>query len=707
MAKLMKRNKPLAMVVDDDFSLRLSMRAALIKADFDVIEAENGHQALDVFQSEKPDLILLDVVMPEMDGFETCIAIRKMPNGKYVQILMVTGLDDLDSIEQAFKAGANDFVSKPLNWLLLGHKAKYMLRAGRAFQSLNRSKKRLRKTQEMAQIGNWEIRFSSNEFNCSPDAWQILGFKKCHSRDSFNDFLAPIIDEDKGRIKKQIDEAIGTGKPFSLHYRILLPDNTERFILNKAEIVHKDEDQPEIMMGVIQDVTKIKNAEEEIRQLAFYDNLTGLPNRSLFQDRLKHEIMKAKRKNEVFALIFLDLDQFKRINDTYGHHIGDMLLKNAAGTLKDCIRDSDTASRPGLDESDTTIARFGGDEFTILLSNIKEPESAAVIARRILEEMPVVHNINGNDITITTSIGISVFPSDGAEPEILLKNADYAMFQAKEYGRNNFKFYEKSLNLAAIERFSLEKDLYKAIERDEFLLYYQPKIDLSTRKIVGAEALIRWLHPQKGMIPPDKFISIAEETGLIIHINKWVIKTACEQNTEWVNAGLGPVKIAVNLSGYQLARQNIIPFLQETLEENSLDPQYLEVEITESVLMQDSDETLATLQQIKDMQISIALDDFGTGYSSLGYLTSFNVDTIKIDRSFIMGSTLQKNNIVIIKAIIAMGQSMGMKIVAEGIETEEQLELLQGYGVQEGQGYLFKPPVPQEKFISLVTIGAL
>jgi diguanylate cyclase (GGDEF)-like protein len=384
-----------------------------------------------------------------------------------------------------------------------------------------------------------------------------------------------------------------------------------------------------------------------------------------------------------------------------------MLLKNAAGTLKDCIRDSDTASRPGLDESDTTIARFGGDEFTILLSNIKEPESAAVIARRILEEMPVVHNINGNDITITTSIGISVFPSDGAEPEILLKNADYAMFQAKEYGRNNFKFYEKSLNLAAIERFSLEKDLYKAIERDEFLLYYQPKIDLSTRKIVGAEALIRWLHPQKGMIPPDKFISIAEETGLIIHINKWVIKTACEQNTEWVNAGLGPVKIAVNLSGYQLARQNIIPFLQETLEENSLDPQYLEVEITESVLMQDSDETLATLQQIKDMQISIALDDFGTGYSSLGYLTSFNVDTIKIDRSFIMGSTLQKNNIVIIKAIIAMGQSMGMKIVAEGIETEEQLELLQGYGVQEGQGYLFKPPVPQEKFISLVTIGAL
>jgi diguanylate cyclase (GGDEF)-like protein len=707
MHKLKTREKPLALVVDDDFSLRLSMRAALIKADFDVLEAGNGCEALDIFQAEKPDLILLDVIMPEMDGFETCSAIRKLPGGTYVQILMVTGLDDLESIEQAFQVGANDFVSKPLNWLLLGHKGKYMIRAGNAFQAVNSSKKRMRKTHEIAKLGNWEIIFSNNEFHCSTEARDLLGFSKNGVPVSFKDFLTPIHDEDQGRVLRKINDAVGTMQPFSVHYRIKFEDDSERHILNQAEILYNENDQPEIMMGIIQDVTRMKLAEEEIRQLAFYDNLTGLANRFLFHNRLEQEIQKAKRQKETFAVLFLDLDQFKRINDSYGHHIGDLLLQNAANTLQECIRSSDTAGRLIEGEPSTTIARFGGDEFTILLTNIKEPESAAIIARRIIKEMPAVHDLNGHEVTITTSIGISVFPNDGTETEDLLKNADSAMFQAKEYGRNNFKFYEKSLNLAAIEQFSLEKDLYKAIEHNEFLLYYQPQIDLATRKIVGAEALIRWLHPQKGMIPPDKFISIAEETGLIIDINKWVIETACKQNQDWVKAGLGPVRIAINLSGYKLAGQNIIAFLQETLQKNNLDPKSLEVEITESVLMQDADETIAVLQQIKDMQINIALDDFGTGYSSLSYLTSFDVDTIKIDRSFVMGCTLQKNNIVIIKTIIAMGLSLGMKIVAEGIETEEQLELLQGYDVQEGQGYLFSPPVPQEKFASLLPKGTL
>lgn len=432
----MKREKPLAMVVDDDFSLRLSMRAALIKADFDVLEAENGRQALDIYQSEKPDLILLDVVMPEMDGFETCTAIRKMPGGKYVQILMVTGLDDIESIELAFQAGANDFVSKPLNWLLLGHKGKYMLRAGQAFQSLSRSKKRLNKTQEIAKIGNWEIIFSNNQFHCSPEAWHLLGFNKGKSLFSFKEFLDPVLFEDHARVKKIVDGAVGAMQPFSVHYRIMLPDKTERYILNQAEIIYNENKQPEIMMGVIQDVTRAKLAEEEIRQLAFYDNLTGLANRSLFQNRLEHEIIKAKRQKEIFGILFLDLDQFKRVNDTYGHHIGDLLLKNTAKTIKKIVRESDTVSRHSKNEPNITIARFGGDEFIILLSNIKEPENAAISAKRILVEMPNVQIIEDNEITITTSIGISIFPTDGTESQDLLKNADYALFQAKECGRN-------------------------------------------------------------------------------------------------------------------------------------------------------------------------------------------------------------------------------------------------------------------------------
>ena len=707
MDKPVTREKPLALVVDDDFSLRLSMRAALIKADFDVLEVESGSQALDVFESDKPDLILLDVIMPEMDGFETCSAIRKLPGGNYVQILMVTGLDDVKSIELAFEAGANDFVSKPLNWLLLGYKARYMLRAGHAFHDLSQSQKRLQKTQEIAKIGNWEIVLATNEFRCSPDASRLLGYSKYDPDLSIKDFLTPVCDEDRGQVEKKIDYAVRNSLPFSLHYKVMLEGSNERHILNQAEIIYNESDQPEIMMGVIQDVTKMKLAEEEIRQLAFYDSLTGLSNRWLFQDRLDHEVSKAKRQHETFALLFLDLDHFKRINDSYGHTIGDILLQNSAKILEDCIRNSDTICRQKEDELETNISRFGGDEFIIILSNIKNPESAAIIARRILKEMPVIHNIKGNLISITTSIGISVFPSDGTEPEILLKNADYAMYQAKESGRNIFKFYDKSLNKAAIERFSLENDLTKAVEKREFLVYYQPIIDLASRKIIGAEGLIRWLHPHKGMILPDHFIPLAEDSGLIIKINKWLIETICRQNNEWAEAGVGPVRISFNLSGYQLGVQDLLNIIKENLHKYNLRPQDLVVEITESVLLQDSEETLAILEEIKDLPLKIALDDFGTGYSSLSYLAAFNADTIKIDRSFIMGSTLNSSNLVIIKAIIAMGKSLGMNIIAEGVETEEQLELLLEMGVREGQGYLFKPPVSHEEFSSLLKKGSL
>jgi diguanylate cyclase (GGDEF)-like protein len=707
MADQKTAKKPLALVVDDDFSLRLSMRAALIKAGFDVLEAGSGREALDMFQSDKPDLILLDVIMPEMDGFETCTRIRKMPSGNYVQILMVTGLDDVESIELAFEAGANDFVSKPLNWLLLGHKARYMLRAGSAFQDLSHSEKRLQKTQEIARIGNWEINLATNEFHCSPDACRLLGYDNCDTSLSFKEFLGPVIDEDKGQVEKKIDYGVRNRQPFSLHYRVKFAEEKERHILNEAEIIYNENDQPEIMMGVIQDVTKMKLAEEEIRQLAFYDSLTGLANRWLFQNRLEHEVAKAKRQNEIFALLFLDLDNFKRINDTYGHTIGDILLQKASGILQECIRNSDSICRQKEDELETKISRFGGDEFIILLSNIKNPESAAIIARRILKEMPVVHNIKQNLISSTASIGISVFPTDGTEPEILLKNADYAMYQAKESGRNIFKFYDKSLNKAAIERFSLETDLIKAMERGEFLVYYQPILDLASRKIVGAEGLIRWLHPHRGMIQPGSFIPLAEDSGLIIRINKWLIETICRQNHEWAQAGVGPVRISFNLSGYQLGMQDLVNIIQESLGKYNLEPRNLVVEITESVLLQDSDDTVSILQQIKDLPIKIALDDFGTGYSSLSYLAAFNADTIKIDRSFIMGSTLNNSNLVIIKAIIAMGKSLGMNVIAEGIETEEQLELLKKMGVQEGQGFLFRPPVAQEEFSALLRKGTL
>jgi diguanylate cyclase (GGDEF)-like protein len=699
--------KPLALVVDDDFSLRLTMGAALAKADFDVIEAENGRIALSLFESKKPDLILLDVVMPEMDGFEVCTTIRDLPGGKYPQILMVTGMDDTELTARAFEAGANDFIAKPINWVMLGYRAKYMLRAGQAFRELYLSENRLIKTQKLAKLGNWQIDLVNNTFFCSPEACSLLGLNFIDKPVTFDNFFEPVIASEQEMVKQTISNAVQAKENFSLNYQVEDSKGTQKHILNQGEVFVDDNGVPEIMLGVVQDLSQLKQAEERIRFLAFYDGLTGLANRMLFMDRLDTQIKNATRYDQKFALLFLDLDQFKRINDTLGHHIGDLLLKTVAETLKSCIRKTDTATRHDKDESGSTIARLGGDEFTVLLSDIKNPENSAIIAQRILDAIPRTCSIEGKEVSVTTSIGISVFPDDGSTAEELLKNADSAMYHAKNRGKNKYQFYMESLNRAAIERFSLERDLKQALAREELVLYYQPQISFAGREIVGAEALIRWIHPHKGMIPPDKFIPLAEDTGLIIDINKWVLKTASRQNEKWTKSGLKSIRVAMNLSGYKLATQNIIQDIKKALETVKFDSKKLEIEITENVLMQHNDETMEIFQQIRDMNISIALDDFGTGFSSLSYLASFPVETLKIDRSFIMGSTVQRDNRVIIKAIIAMGHSLGKTIIAEGIETKDQFDLLKGYGCDDAQGYYFSPPVPVDDFTKLLGKGFL
>lgn len=695
------REKPLALVVDDDLSLRLSMEAALIKAGFHVVDAENGRKALDVFQSEKPDLVLLDVIMPEMDGFETCRAIRRLPEGEHTQILMVTGLDDTDSIELAFQAGATDFVSKPLNWPMLGYRAKYMLRAGQAFRELARSRHRLAKTQELARLGNWEIDLSTGDFSCSSEACGLLGLSTVNMPVTYDAFLSPIVEQEKERAKETLDDAIHRKETTILNYRVVMPDGSRKHILNQVEILPGTDGMPKLMLGVVQDVTRLKLAEEEIRQLAYFDGLTGLTNRMMFRDRLEGAIDAATRRKENFAVLFLDLDRFKRVNDLLGHRIGDLLLKHVAAILKRCTRTTDSASRYASDGSSPVLSRLGGDEFTILLPNIKDPDNAALVARRLLKEIPVPVMLGGNEVSVTTSIGISIFPTDGTTAEALTKNADSAMVQAKEDGKNSYQFYTEALNIRSLERFSIEGDLRKALDNGEFTLFYQPQINISSEKIVGAEALIRWAHPAKGLISPLKFIPIAEESDMIIEINKWVLKTACRQSAERSEKGFDPIKIAVNLSGYKLSSQNITASISESLREANLSAENLVVEITENVLM--TEEAISTLQQVKDLQVRIALDDFGTGYSSLSYLATFPVDIIKIDRAFVAGCTTLKNNLIIIKAIIAMGHSMGKRIVAEGIETKEQLEILRECGCDEAQGYYFKPPVPHDEFMALLT----
>ncbi|MCK5836111.1 MAG: EAL domain-containing protein [Desulfobacula sp.] len=703
-----RRKIPLALVVDDDASLRMVMVAALRKFGLYAIEADSGSSSIEVFKSEKPDIVLMDVVMPDMDGFDACKIIRQSPGGTYTQILMVTGLEDTESTKKAFDVGANGFVTKPLSLVMLGYRVQYMLRAGHAFRELDINRSRLAKTQELARIGNWQVDLGNNEFYCSPEACSLLGLSSIDNYIVLDAFIHSIIDQDKSRVKKTFGRALQTKKGITLEYQVCDIEGSQRYILNKSEIVFDEQAKPLLMLGIVQDISPLKRAEEEIRFLAFYDGLTGLANRMLFMDRLDQAIVCAKRNKKHFALLFLDLDNFKQVNDTLGHHIGDRLLKKVADSITKSIRKSDSATRLGQErEPDSLIARLGGDEFTILVTDLKDSEYAALIAQRLLKVIPVAYGLDGNDVSITTSIGISVFPEDGNKADTLLKNADTAMYHAKKEGKNTYQFFMDSMNKAALERFSMDRDIKKALQNNEFVLYYQPQLNLSDRKIVGAEALIRWHHPLRGMIPPDKFIPIAEESGIIIEINRWVFLTACQQAEQWMKQGLCPVRMAINLSGYKLASQKIIETIETVLQQTKFDAHNIEIEITENVLMQDTKATVSTLNKIKDLKLKIALDDFGTGYSSLSYLTSFPVDTIKIDRSFVMDCTSKSNNLVIIKAIIAMGHSLGKKIIAEGIETEEQYHLLKDSGCDECQGYYFSRPVPPDEFVTLLNQGRL
>jgi diguanylate cyclase (GGDEF)-like protein len=459
---------------------------------------------------------------------------------------------------------------------------------------------------------------------------------------------------------------------------------------------------------------------ERMAHSAAHDFLTSLPNRMLLNDRVDQAIALAQRHKKRVAVLFLDLDGFKYINDSLGHPIGDKLLQSIATRLVACVRASDTVSRQG------------GDEFVVLLSEVEEPEDAAIVAGRIghlVAEPPLLtdrqellvradvvaarllravaepHSIDHHDLHITTSIGVSIYPDDGLDAETLIKNADTAMYQAKENGRQSFQFFEPEMNARAVERQSIEGNLRRALERQEFLLHYQPVIDLRTGEITGAEALIRWMHPTRGMVPPLQFIPVAEDCGLIVPIGRWVLREACRQAQDWIDAGLPAMTMAVNASAMEFRHGTFLENLFSTLGKTGFDPGSLEVEVTESVLMRHAEAAAITLKTLRDNRIQVAIDDFGTGYSSLGYLRKFPLDTLKIDQSFVRQISTPGEDTTIVTAVIAMARNLKLRVIAEGVETPEELEFLRSHHCDEAQGYYFSRPVPPEQFAQLLRTG--
>lgn len=433
------------------------------------------------------------------------------------------------------------------------------------------------------------------------------------------------------------------------------------------------------------DVTRRKQMEEQLLQQATCDPLTGLPNRILLKDRINQEIKHAKRQHLKVAILFFDLDRFKIVNDSLGHNVGDSLLQVVAQRLKGCIREGDT------------LARWGGDEFIIVLSNIKYREQIIPIIALCQEVLEEVFLIDNRSISITSSVGASFYPIDGTNATVLLKNADAAMYCAKADGRNNYRFYTPQMNAKAIEQLALASDLHKALEKKEFFLLYQPMVDLKTKKIVSAEALIRWLHPVRGLVSPMEFIEVAEETGLIPLLGEWVINTACAQNKKWQDLGLDPIKVAVNVSGIQFKQDNIIQVVETALDNSRLNPQYLNLELTESSIMGDTHTYIYAMNALKKLGVGLVIDDFGTGYSSLSYLKRFPVNKIKIDKSFVRDINTDEDDKAIVQAIIAMAKQLKLQVVAEGVEKREQLEFLQSENCDEIQGFYFSPPINENE----------
>ncbi len=690
--------RTLILVVDDDTAIRELVREALEHFQFAVVEARNGRDGVASFTAHKPELVLMDVRMPEMDGFQATAALRQIPAAATTPILILTGLDDTDSIRRAYEAGATDFASKPINLFVLGHRVRYMLRAKRTVDDLRESEARLAHAQRIARLGNWERELKSGRMRWSDEMYRIFGVDPKTFTPNLQAYLELMQSQDRELVARATGEAVRQEGPYSFDARIVMPDGAVRHVHEQAEIVLDEDGTPLRLSGTTQDITERKQIEDQIRFLAYYDGLTRLPNRVLFMERLNQALSTAQRQGATLAMLFLDLDRFKRINDTLGHKVGDLLLQAVSERLKKCLRSTDTIARGDPLASSDTVARLGGDEFIVTITDIARGEDAAKIARRVMEALNEPFKLEEHEVFVGASIGISLFPHDGKDADTLLKNADSAMYHAKDAGRGTYQFYNKSMNEAALQRLAMENSLRRALERQEFLLHFQPQIDVVTGRIIGAEALVRWRHPELGMVSPGDFIPLAEETGLIMPIGEWVLRSACAQGKAWRDEGFGEMIVAVNLSGRQFRQQPLVHTVDEIVKSTGFDPRCLELEITESILVQSVDDTLTTLKRIRAMGLRVSVDDFGTGYSSLTYLKRFPIDTLKIDQSFTRDIATDAGDAAITAAIIAMSQGLKMAVIAEGVETEEQRDHLLQRGCRLMQGYLFGRPVPADQF---------
>ncbi len=687
------------LLVDDDEINLLLTSIALRDRGFSVTEAASGETALEILGDALPDVVVLDAVMPRLDGFQTCAQLRLLPGCESLPVLMLTGLDDDASITRAYEAGATDFFVKANQWSLLAGRLRYLLRASRTRTELERSKSRLARAQDLARMGSFDWRRGRGGPEFSVEALRVFGLGPKDTL-GFKPLLRMLARDDRGGIVQLLRDVVR-------HFTVLATDIPATLSDGRVRIVHV-EAEPEFnelgvltgYSGIVQDVTDRRLAEDKIRQLANFDVLTGLPNRRQLLWRAERALEHGRRLNHQVALLLIDLDRFKVINDTLGHGAGDELLVEVARRLRSCVRHSDQVTEAAIESlgarshrSLEAVGRLGGDEFVALLPEVVDERDAELVASRILDQMRLPIFVGGQECFVTASVGIALYPRDGATVVDLMRNSDYAMYSVKSAGRNSALVYRPQLAGQGREKLELESALHKAIERQELVLHYQPKIDVRSAKMVGAEALMRWQR-NGVLMPPGDFIPLAEETGLIVPLSEWAIGEAARQARIWQEAFGFSDSIAVNLPNRLFERTDLVECIHKAVTASGVPHHAIELEITETGLMKDLQNVIPALHRLNEIGVEISIDDFGTGYSSLAYLTTLPISELKIDRSFVRDLGMTPQSSAVVTAIIALARSLGLRVIAEGVESLRQMEVLHRLGCGVMQGFLFSRPQP-------------
>jgi diguanylate cyclase (GGDEF)-like protein/PAS domain S-box-containing protein len=684
------------LIVDDDTLLRGLCALALRPAGYDLREAECGEDAVISFTAARTDLVILDVQMDGIDGYETCRRIRRLPGGSNVPVIMLTGLDDADSIERAYEAGATDFIAKPFQWPLLAQRVRYALRAAGTAEISRQVASSLARAQEMAHLGSWSMG-TDGTVECSEQLLRILGLPVDARRLRQDELLALIVDSDRKRIHSARHTLAWKGEGYEEVYAVRRADGATRTVYEQALMLSDERGDPLRMEGITQDITDRVDAERRIQQLASHDVLTGLANRDHFQKLLAAGLERAREDRVRSAVLHLDIDRFTGVNDALGSAAGDAVLKTVAARLCSTIGTGPDGTTPRGD----VVGRVGGDAFTIFMASAADVNDVAEMAQRLLRAIAAPIVIGDREILLTARMGIAMQPRDSTESHALLRYAEQALHVAKHDANGSILFYDASIGTDASSQLAVETDLRRALSAgEEMLMYLQPKVDIRNGTVCGAEALIRWQHPVHGVISPADFIPLAEKTGLIGQITEWMLEQACRQIASWKRAGLLSVPISVNISASWFTHRSLVEHIDSLLRRYQVGPGMLVLEVTESLLVRDVEKCTERMRELRQRGIGISLDDFGTGYSSLSYLKVMPLDELKLDRSFVTDIGNSGRDQALAASVVQLARHLDLAVVAEGVETEMQASVLAQMGCHIHQGYLYGRPALAAGFYS-------